>query len=178
MKYAPLTARLSGLGGAKWEVHGRARALKQTPSGWTETPLLGPDEPFAKAKFSPDGQWIAFQAGIPGTGLYVMPFPPTGAKWQVAPDGVEPVWRRDGKELYFIRGDNEIMAASIDASGRTLRAGAPRTLFQVALPPASAPSHRFDVAPDGRILVLEHVPDPAGVPFSVLLNWQSLANKP
>ncbi len=70
------------------------------------------------------------------------------------------------------------MAATIDASGRTMQARAPRALFRVALPPASASSHRYDVAPDGRILVLEHIPDPAGVPFSVLLNGQNYASRP
>jgi len=154
---------------------GRTRAMKRTPSGWAPTPFVADNEPFAKGKFSPDGQWVAYQAGIPGNGLYLMPYPPTGAKWQVAPDGVEPVWRRDGKELYFIRGADEIMAVSIDASGRTIRSGTPRSLFRAALPPATIPSHRYDVAPDGKLLVMERVPDPPGVPFSVLLNWRSLA---
>ncbi|MBY0506672.1 MAG: hypothetical protein K2X03_22325 [Bryobacteraceae bacterium] len=107
-----------------------------------------------------------------------MPYPPIGAKWQISADGVEPVWRRDGKELYFIRGADEIMAARISVVGRTVVADTPRGLFRVALPPPTVPGHRFDVAPDGRILVMERVPDPPGVPFTVLLNWRSLASKP
>lgn len=45
MKYAPLTARLAGLGGAKWEVHGRARALKQAGEAVIELTIGEPDVP-------------------------------------------------------------------------------------------------------------------------------------
>jgi hypothetical protein len=89
---------------------------------------------------------------------------------------VEPCWRRDGKEIYFIHGD-EIMAVSVDGSSRALKAGTPRSVFRVAMPPLMTPTHRFDVAPDGRFLVLERVAEPPGVPFSVLLDWQSLLGK-
>ena len=45
MKYAPLTARLAGLGGAKWEVHARARALKQAGEAVIELTIGEPDVP-------------------------------------------------------------------------------------------------------------------------------------
>lgn len=45
MRYAPLTARLAGLGGAKWEVHGRARALKQAGEAVIELTIGEPDVP-------------------------------------------------------------------------------------------------------------------------------------
>ena len=45
MKYAPLTARLAGLGGAKWEVHARARALKQVGQAVIELTIGEPDVP-------------------------------------------------------------------------------------------------------------------------------------
>jgi Tol biopolymer transport system component len=155
----------------------RARTLKRSSSGWEPGKFPDPDEPFAKGRFSPDGRWVAYQAGTAVAGVFAMAYPPTGAKWQISPDGAEPCWRRDGKELYYIRG-NEIMAVSLDVSGRALKAGTPRSLFRTALPPASSPSHRFDVAPDGKFLVMEPVAEPPGVPFSVLLNWQSLLRKP
>ena len=48
-----------------------------------------------RATFSPDGRWVAYtDAG----GVYVQPFPTTGAKYQVAL-GHSPVWSRDGKRL-------------------------------------------------------------------------------
>jgi len=154
----------------------RARTLKKGPSGWEPGEFQKADEPFAKGTFSPDGRWIAYQVGTAAGGIFARAYPPTGAKWQISSDGMEPVWRPDGKEIYFIRRD-EIMAVSVDGSERALRVGTPRSVLRAALPPSSIPSHRFDVAPDGKILVMERVAEPPGVPFSVLLNWQSLLDK-
>jgi serine/threonine-protein kinase len=52
------------------------------------------------AAFSPDGRWVAYTADLT---VYVQPWPPTGAKYQV-PGGQgphHPFWSRDGKELFY-----------------------------------------------------------------------------
>lgn len=151
-----------------------ARTLTRGPSSWEFDRVLN-DEPFRKGKFSPDGQWVVYQTA--GTGLYATAWPPTGAKSEISPDGAEPVWGRDGKEIYFLRGE-EITAVSVDTSDRSLKVGPPRTLFRATVPPATIPGHRFDVTADGKMfLVWERVPEPPGVPFTVLLNWKSLMSK-
>ena len=149
-------------------------ALTQGRSGWEMSRFLK-DEAFLKGRFSPDGHWLVYQNA--GTGLYAVNWPPTGAKWQITPAGVEPVWRRDGKELYFLRG-GEILAVSVDSSDRSLRVGQPRTLFRAPLPPQTTPGRRFDVTADGKkFLVIERMPEPEGLPFTVLLNWKSVMEK-
>ncbi|HUP49737.1 MAG TPA: protein kinase, partial [Thermoanaerobaculia bacterium] len=57
----------------------------------------------ATARMSPDGKWVAYQSSeSPPWQVYIAPFPPTGAKWQVSANvGVRPSWRADGKELFF-----------------------------------------------------------------------------
>jgi Tol biopolymer transport system component len=55
--------------------------------------------------FSFNGKWIAFASEESGVAqIYVLPFPPEGR--QKAPisanGGVQPRWRRDGKELYYL----------------------------------------------------------------------------
>lgn len=52
------------------------------------------------AVFSPDGKWLAWTTN--GTGIFVQPFPSTGARYQVTLDrGIYPIWSRDGRALFF-----------------------------------------------------------------------------
>ena len=68
-----------------------------------------PKPPFNEASgvFSPDGRWIAYtsnEAGQPN--VYVQPFLGAGGKYQVSRDGGDqPVWRADGKELFYLAPD-------------------------------------------------------------------------
>lgn len=56
------------------------------------------------AVFSPDGRWVAYQAGVSGNNaVYVQPFPSTGAKYQISKGNAHhPLWSPDGKELIYI----------------------------------------------------------------------------
>jgi Tol biopolymer transport system component len=58
--------------------------------------------------FSPDGKWLAFTEYSAGKReVYITSFPGKSGKWQVSVDGGHyPRWRRDGKELFFLRADN------------------------------------------------------------------------
>ncbi len=61
------------------------------------------------AVFSPDGRWVAYASreGRTSSAVYVQPFPPTGAKYQIsknADDGHHPMWSPDGAELLFTPG--------------------------------------------------------------------------
>jgi eukaryotic-like serine/threonine-protein kinase len=61
------------------------------------------------AVFSPDGRWIAYATKTPvqRSSVYVQPFPPTGAAYQISKsseDAHHPVWSRDGKEISYIPG--------------------------------------------------------------------------
>jgi serine/threonine-protein kinase len=72
------------------------------------------------AAFSPDGKWVAYTSrGGMTHAVYVQPFPPTGAKYQISKnedDGHHPVWSPDGKELFFTPGaGNRLHVVSISA---------------------------------------------------------------
>jgi hypothetical protein len=46
-----------------------------------------------------------------GSEVYVAGFPAMNGKWQISANGGRwPVWSRDGRELYFVGGDNKLMA--------------------------------------------------------------------
>ena len=68
------------------------------------------------AAFSPDGHWIAYQAGEATSfgepTLYVEPFPPTGTKREIARGG-RPMWSPDGRELFFVPSPTQFMAVSV-----------------------------------------------------------------
>jgi len=53
-----------------------------------------------------------------------------GGKRQVstAPSGV-PVWRRDGRELFYVDRDRSLMVVAVVPKGNTLEIGTPQKLF-------------------------------------------------
>jgi eukaryotic-like serine/threonine-protein kinase len=67
-------------------------------------------------KFSPDGRWLAYSSNESGRPeVYATEFPGPGRKIHVSTDGgTDPVWRRDGKELYYRNGD-QMMAVVVSA---------------------------------------------------------------
>ena len=63
--------------------------------------------------------------------VYVQPFPPSGGKWQIsAAGGVQPQWRRDGKELFYVALDGTLMAADVKPAS-TFEPGVPQPLFKM-----------------------------------------------
>ncbi len=66
--------------------------------------------------------------------IAVQPFPDPTGKWPVSTNGgVQPRWRADGKEPYFIAPDGKMMTAAITVSGATLTAATPAALFPTRL---------------------------------------------
>jgi hypothetical protein len=110
--------------------------------------------------FSPDGRRLAFVSDESGRWeVYLRPFPGPGPKVQVSTDGgEEPLWSRDGKEIFFHFGPRW-MSASIETEPR-LSASPPRVLFEG--PYLNIGGYAYDVAPDGkRFLVLRGIQDPS-----------------
>ncbi len=127
------------------------------------------------ARFSPDAKWVAYCSDESGTQeVYLRALPGGDRKTRVsAGGGTQPIWRRDGKELYYVGPDNRLMAVEI-RFGQPLELGEPRALFEVRVRDTASDSWVLDAVPDGqRFLVntrLEGAPDP---PLSVVLNWVS-----
>jgi hypothetical protein len=90
--------------------------------------------------------------------------------------GKAPVWSRDGRELFYIQGD-KLMAIAVTPGREGLAFQAavelfalPRVLFGQGL---DGSSRSYDVAPDGRFLVIQPTPltDPAPTSIVVVQNW-------
>ena len=124
------------------------------------------------ARISPDGRWMAYQSNEAGNaGVYVTRFPQPGGKWQVSTRGGGfPVWRRDGRELFYRAFDGYIMAVPVGA-GPDFEPGVPVPLFKPGAAIGGVGVGTFyDVAPDGRFLVNIFV-ERTSPPATVVLNW-------
>jgi serine/threonine-protein kinase len=103
---------------------------------------------------SPDGRWIAYSSDETGRPeVYVRPFPDTKAsrrQLSVA-GGISPRWSHNGRELFFV--DESLNMVSVAVSpGSAFIVGEPQRLFDATL--YSVPILSFDVAPDGRFLMI------------------------
>jgi len=126
-------------------------------------------------RVSPDGRWFAYtslESGAPE--VYVRPFTPeapagTGAKWLVSKGtGVRPIWRPDGKELFYVTLNSQVMAVDIDAS-KGFQAGTPRRMFTA---PGTTLTSGWDLSPDGKRFLFAAPPGSGRtIPFTVVLNW-------
>lgn len=109
-------------------------------------------------KVSPDGRWLAYcssESGKPQ--VYVQAFPGPGAKIQVSNEGgTDPVWRRNGRELFYRNGDS-MMALAV-STGSGFSAGRPQELWKGAYSHGMSSScglpgltsSNYDVNPDGQ----------------------------
>ena len=99
-------------------------------------------------------------------------FPSPGRKWPVSTNGGGfPVWRRDGRELFYRAADGTLMAVPV-APGTDFAPGAPIPLFKPrANLGALGLGTFYDVAPDGRFLINVFV-ERTSPPATVVLNWR------
>jgi serine/threonine-protein kinase len=126
-------------------------------------------------QFSPNGRWLAYFSDESGRReIYVQPYPGPGGKWQISTEGgTEPLWNRNGRELFY-RNGNKMMAVEVTTQP-SFSAGTPKVLFEgqyQLLPLVSTPN--YDVAPDGqRFLMLKPTEQEqaATTQINVLLNW-------
>ena len=110
------------------------------------------------AQFSPDGRWVAYSSDETGrTEVYVVPFQRTGQRVPISTDGGgSPRWRHDSKELFYLRGDNTLMAVAVNLKEASVDVGVASPLFQSRF---SSEYFPYAVTSDGRFLVNRSVDD-------------------
>ncbi|MEO8309263.1 MAG: hypothetical protein ABI616_14610 [Pseudomonadota bacterium] len=175
--------------------------LKNRADIWV-LPITGDRKPFlflqtpftdVWGQFSPDGRWVAYQSDESGRDeVYVRPFVPpgdviatgmaTGGQWQISTDGgLHPVWRADGKELYYINLSSEMMAAPIKSTGGVFAPGVPVRLFKSNVAYGGvddATGRQYDVAADGRFLINAELEAGTTPPITLIQNWNPDPKKP
>ena len=151
---------------------------------WT-VPLAGGGDPLPFAataaqesggKLSPDGRWMAYVSNETDTHeVYVQPFPPTGAKWQVSRGGGgEPSWGRDGRELFYLSPDGRIVAVAVGAKGSQFAVGPVTILAQTRITGFERVDQagHFTVTTDGQRFLVTNAAD-AVRPIPLLMNWKA-----
>jgi len=165
------------------------------PSGgsiWA-VPTSGDKKPFLVAqpqgqqgtivsfRLSPDNKWLAYSSTETGREeVYVTSFPGGNGRWQISQNGGNsPVWRADGKELYFIEftgTQTHMLAAEIIPRRDQFETQKYRSLFPVNHVLTGGNSS-FDVTRDGRRFLLPIQPESEGSPISLALNWTAKLGK-
>jgi Tol biopolymer transport system component len=107
---------------------------------------------------SPDGRWLAYQSDESGRmEVYIRAYPSLGSKLQVSQNGgAEPIWSRDGHELFFRSGGSAepwLVAASLEL-GASPRVRSRQQLFSIGRYEFATPHSDYDVFPDGRSFVM------------------------
>ena len=133
----------------------------QKASERKEIDWLREDYDAGLGRFSPDTRYIAFisnEEDVDKGEVYVRPFDPnkpdaplTGPAIRVSKDGAIGMiaWRQDGKELYYMTRNWEVMAVDIETTP-TFKAGTPRMLFSLPGPLPGNPQQWKNVSPDGQ----------------------------
>ena len=127
-------------------------------------------------RVSPDSRWLAYTLNLPsGLEVFAQPFDRPGDRIQVsAKGGFGPVWRDDGRELYY-EGPEGLMAVPMTERDGALEAGTPQKLFPLHTQGnvVNQP-HNFEVAAHGqKFLVNSIVDDSDNAPLEVTLHWDT-----
>jgi eukaryotic-like serine/threonine-protein kinase len=169
-------------------------AIYDTANGITQSqlfalPLFGDRKPIplvqgsfgaASARFSPNGHFVAYSSNETGQNeIYVQTFPERTGRWEISTSGgVMPMWRRDGKELYYLTSDEKLMAVEVNATSAAFQASIPKELFQAQLIPLSYWRNIYVPSPDGqRFLMITPATQVKPEPITVVVNWPALLKK-
>jgi hypothetical protein len=128
---------------------------------------------------------VAYQSDESGQPeVYVRSFPlEAGAKWQISTNGGEqPIWRQDGKELFYLTLDKNLMSTDVE-TGPIFKQGENRFLFETHIEPrintwGIASTKQYFVSSDGKYFLINRLIDSTGSPeIRVLVNWKALLKK-
>ena len=149
-------------------------AIDITAPGAKPIPLVTGVTLADEGRISPNGRWVATHSNETGTAqISVIPFPPTGERWQVSRDGgVQPRWSADGNELFYLDPDGRMMVVRMPAS-EPRRAAAPEALFATGIVPSDA-LDQFAPLRDGFVLRVPVRSAAEASAVQVIVNWPAL----
>jgi eukaryotic-like serine/threonine-protein kinase len=136
------------LGALELEHTGTHVQVKGKPIEITNTPFNE-----VGGQFSPDRHWIAFESDETGHNeIYVLPFPGPGQPKIVSKSGgLQPAWSRNGRELFYVAPDGQLMAVGITVTpSGDIEASSPIPLFMTRISTTRTGGTRNDYAIDPR----------------------------
>jgi Tol biopolymer transport system component len=126
-----------------------------------------------------DGKWLAYASSESGHfEIYAQSFLGRGEKWRISTEGgVQPSWRGDGRELYYLANDGGLMSVTVEP-GPTPRFSVPHQLFKAPSITKFNTRNQYAATRDGQrfLFVASEGKDTAGT-TKVVLNWPALLTK-
>jgi Tol biopolymer transport system component len=133
--------------------------------------------------FSPDGRWLTYVSNESGRyEVYARRWATpestatgAGGQWQISTNGgTYGRWSPNGRELYYIGPESELIAVPIAADGDTLKPGAPSVLFRTRIVGGGDVNQgmQYTVTRDGRFLINTLVDDVSTAPITLIQNWR------
>jgi serine/threonine-protein kinase len=142
------------------------------------TPYLNSRFEELQPEFSPDGKWMAYVSSESGRcEVYVQAFPGPGRKLQISSEGgMEPLWARNGKQLFYRWGLLTNQVWSVDVQTEPIfSASKPRLLFDLAgYDYAGAMIRGWDISADGERFLMVKLEDRKSQPLTEMVlvqNW-------
>ncbi len=167
---------------ADWSPDGRSLAYEDEAGrlvllvpgeGPSATYLVGPEGVLWQPTYSPDGHWLAYVSEIAGRlDVFVESVPPGRGKYQISTrGGAQPLWRHDGRELFYESLDRTLMATPVKTGAR-FEAGVPRPLFKINTIGLLRARRHFAASPDGEKFVVNVWPEhETSEPVILMQNW-------
>jgi serine/threonine-protein kinase len=132
----------------------------------------------AYPEFSPDGGWLAYTSNESGRDeVYVRPFPGPGGKWLISQGGgTEPLWGRNGKQLFYRGWENDqvwVWVVDVRTEGG-FSPGKPRLLFKEAGMGGTDPIRGWDISLDGQKFLMFKLEEKKSQPVTEMIlvqNW-------
>jgi serine/threonine protein kinase len=172
---------------AKGELGAPAALWLLSPADGKQHQILGSKKLYnslGDAKLSPDGKWMAYSSALTGaTELYVSPVPQDGVdhedplgRYLISQNGALMYdWSADGKELYYVDLDRNVIAVPVHASGTTFDFGAPQILFRQ--PGIRGLNAQQFVSMPGRKFLINTADMASQMPLSFVSDWRQLLKK-
>jgi Tol biopolymer transport system component len=138
-------------------------------------PLLETEFNERNGKFSPNGRYVAYESSESGNyEVYVQPFPGKQGKWQVSvKGGSNPVWSRDGKELFYVAADSKLMTMDVN-TGAKFAHDIPKPLFELTVRGLV----NYDVSRDGkRLLIPQPLASKEPPSMTLIVNWYTAVKR-
>jgi Tol biopolymer transport system component len=128
------------------------------------------------ARFSPDGRWIAYTCDATGQPeVYLQRFPPQGHERLLVSvqGGGYPLWRDDGRELYYVDTMGTVMAAALELGDRprigNITAAARGALARLG-PAISGLGADYAPLDHGRLFLVKQPAEPVAGPITVVVH--------
>jgi DNA-binding winged helix-turn-helix (wHTH) protein/Tol biopolymer transport system component len=139
-------------------------------------PYLPPESgPIDNARFSPDGNWVVLSKQSNGRGqIHIVSYPVPSLDYALTDlAGRGPIWRGDGREVYFLGPEDKLYAVAVNESGGRVSFSKLKMLFRPGIPAASLGINSFDVSRDGTRFLVNTVGPIEPSQFILNTNWQA-----